>query len=376
MNTNTGNKIIIINNNDNIAAAVVADENVDVEEFVLMREELHRLRRDRDHWRNAAIANLAMDTSNLATTCTTKITTPMLHKRKYNRHNTSHSNNNRKRDTVNDNEDDGTCSDSGRIDEEALHATTMSTIPATSKVTIRSTLTPRNKEELGTDTTSNIAIAAAVTTTIANANKRQKIASAATTASSKDDNNYLKSVHFMVLERHLNSAMIYAKRGDEKLMLHSIKLAENKYKNMNIDVDTASFSSSSHSSSSLSLSSSSSSSFLNKINQIKETMTVDLEQVFYKKTIERQLRSAMSYAIRGDTSMMEYLLKEAESNARKCGWYGGHHNTENKKNDSDNNDSAYEILFQERISEIRNETSTTYTNQNPSKEKKCDAAAG
>eukprot|EP00751_Fragilariopsis_kerguelensis_P003807 CAMPEP_0170830614 /NCGR_PEP_ID=MMETSP0733-20121128/49422_1 /TAXON_ID=186038 /ORGANISM="Fragilariopsis kerguelensis, Strain L26-C5" /LENGTH=65 /DNA_ID=CAMNT_0011195923 /DNA_START=230 /DNA_END=427 /DNA_ORIENTATION=+ len=63
--------------------------------------------------------------------------------------------------------------------------------------------------------------------------------------------------------------------------------------------------------------------------------------------MERQLRSAMAYAIRGDTSTVEYLLKEAEINARKfC------HDDDNKNDDVN---IFFDKVFQERVTKIREE---------------------
>lgn len=177
-------------------------------------------------------------------------------------------------------------------------------------------------------------------------NKRQK-----RKMSNKDGCNQ-KSFHLMVMERHLKSAMIYASKGDKKLMLYSIKHAEKHANKKNGDDDNESSSSSSSCIDEI---------FLNKVTEIKQTFNKDLEKSFHRNIMERQLRSAMAHAIRGDKSTVEYFLKEAEINARKCCCNDINRDDDDEGNGNDG-DYSYRS-FQERATKIQEEIKRTIQGQ-------------
>ena len=77
--------------------------------------------------------------------------------------------------------------------------------------------------------------------------------------------------------------------------------------------------------------------------------------------MERQLRSAMAHAIRGDKSTVEYFLKEAEINARKCCCNDINRDDDDEGNGNDG-DYSYRS-FQERATKIQEEIKRTIQGQ-------------
>jgi len=347
---------------------VYANANANVDdngELFRMKEELSRLRRDRDHWRESALTNLAIETSTLMMTTTTTTTARATTTNRSDFDNGSNSSN-VKNNTDNDNHRKrggdpfgyGDCHDNNLMVEDDVDRNLKSTsqsrlqysIPATTTATAAQQIVihtkeaedeenakfngdgvvfvatctccnkKHNKENPKNDKLSESVVAVFDTTTTTTAPKRQKI---------MNKSNTEKSSNLMDMKRHLKSAMIYASKGDKNLMLYSIKHAEYFLKK-------------NHSSSP---SSCNETLFLDEVARIQKTINKDLENLFHKNTTERQLRSAMAYAIRGDKSTVEYLLKEAEINAQKFCHDG--------KNDDKN--IFFSKIFQERVTKIREE---------------------
>jgi hypothetical protein len=327
-------------------------------ELARMKDEIQQLRRDRDHWRETAISNLAIETSTLMTT-KTKTKTRSSSSSSSNSEN-NRSNNNRKRHGVpfgcdnNDNNDNNNNNNFKGIKQFRSQYPTSTDATFTSDAAAAATAADvaqqvDEDDETITKTTDGTLMMRFESTTTTN--KRLK-------RMSKDD--IQKSFHLMEMERHLKSAMIYASKGDKNLMLYSIKQAEKHASKKNSDDDTSSSSSSSSSSCNNEI-------FLNKVTKIKQTINKDIEKLFHKNIMERQLRSAMAYAIRGDKSTMEYLLKEAKINARKCCCNDINRvddNDDNDDNADDGNDGDYSYkFFQERVIKIQEEIKRTIHGQ-------------
>jgi len=326
-----------------------ANTNTNVE-LARMKDEIQQLRRDRDHWRETAISNLAIETSTLMMT-KTKTKTRSSSSSSSNSENNS-SNNNRKRHGVpfgcdnNDNNNNNNFKGIKQFRSQYPTSTDATfTIDAAAAAAAADVAQQVDEDdETITKTTDGTLMMRFESTTTTN--KRLK-------RMSKDD--IQKSFHLMEMERHLKSAMIYASKGDKNLMLYSIKQAEKHASKKNSEDDTSSSSSSS---------SCNNEKFLNKVTKIKQTINKDIEKLFHKNIMERQLRSAMAYAIRGDKSTMEYLLKEAKINARKCCCNDINRDDDNDDNADDGNDGDYSYkFFQERVIKIQEEIKRTIHGQ-------------
>jgi hypothetical protein len=324
----------IITTTNIVDVDVDANNNTNVE-LARMKDELQQLRRDRDHWRETAISNLAIETSSLFMMTKTKTRSSSPSSSNSENNNNSHNNNNdRKRQGV----PFGCDINSNLKGIKQFRSQYATSTDAADADTAAAAMTQQVDENETTKIDGGTVMHFESTTTT---NKRQK-------RTSKDD-NIQKSFHLMEMERHLQSAMIYASKGDKNLMLYSIKQAEKYANKKNSDDDDDESSSCNNDI------------FLNEVTKIKQTINKDIEKLFHKNIMERQLRSAMAYAIRGDKSTMEYLVKEAESNARKCCC-----NDINRDDDDDvdGNDGDYSYKsFQERVTKIQEEIKRTIHDQ-------------
>jgi hypothetical protein len=337
---------------------IIVDADADVDannnnnnnnaELARMKDELQQLRRDRDHWRETAISNLAIETSKMKTRSSSPPSSNSENNNSNNNSNNDNNDSNRKRHGVPSGCDDNSNNNNSNNNNNnnnlkgikqfrSQYAT--STDAAAVAVTVAQH-GDEDDETTKTDGTVMMHFESSTPTT----NKRQK-------RMSKDD--IQKSFHLMIMERHLKSAMIYASKGDKNLMLYSIKHAEKHDNKKNSNEGESS--------------SCNNEIFLNKVAKIKQTINKDLEKSFHKNIMERQLRSAMAHAIRGDRSTVEYFLKEAEINARKCCCNDINRDDDDEGNDDDDDDCNYGDysykFFQERVTKIQEEIKRTIHGQ-------------